>query len=160
VLTNVETFKKALHNEVRAQVFYRMAADATRRDDCAMVFMGLAEVEDDHARQLVDRVGSSPQYKGFDAPSYLARLEESVDATVPPKDEKIVREGDVSAILKLAKRFEIESRDTYRALARGIDDAGVKAFCEELSRMEEDHLREIVKLERSMAMPQEERPAL
>lgn len=158
--TNVETFKKALHNEVRAQAFYRMAAKATRRDDCAMVFIGLAEVEVDHARQLVERMGSSPQYQGFDAPSYLARLEETVDTTVPPKDEKVVREGDVTAILKLAKRMEIESRDTYRALARGTDDDAVKAFCEELSRMEEGHLREIVKLERSMEMPSEERPAL
>lgn len=157
---HVETFKKALHNEVRAQAFYRMAADATRRDECAMVFMGLAEVEDDHARRLVERLGSSPRYRDFDAPAYLARLEETVDTSVPPPDEKVVREGDVTAILKLAKRFEIESRDTYRDLARDADDPDTRAMCEELCRLEEDHLREIVKLERSMAMPTEERPAL
>lgn len=158
--TNVETFKKALYNEVKSEVFYRMAADSTKRDDCAMVFMELADFEGDHARQLCHRVADSPHYKGFDAPKYLAKLEESVEATVSPKDEKTVREGDMRSILRLAKRLEIESRDTYRALARDTDDPAVKSFCEELSRMEAGHLEEIIKLERAMEMPEEERPAL
>lgn len=158
--TAVEAVKDALFNEVRSQAFYRLAADVTGRDDCRVVFMELADLEGDHARELATRISGPPFDLGFDARAYVDTLENSVAATVPPEDERTVRGGDVKAVLKLAKRLEREARDSYRDLARKEKNPSVKTLLKELSRLEEGHLREIKRLEMAVDMPEEERPAL
>jgi rubrerythrin len=158
--TALEAVKKALYNEVRSQAFYRLAADRAERDDTRVLFLELGDLEGDHARELVRHISGPPLNLEFDADAYVSKLEHDVAATVPPEDAQTVKSGDLKAVLKLAKRLEVESRDGYRALARHTEEPKVRAFCEELSRLEEGHLDEIRKLELSLDMAEEARPAL
>jgi rubrerythrin len=158
--TDIHVVKKALYNEVRSQAFYRLAAELTDRDDTRMLFVELGELEQDHARQIAARIARPPLSLDFDARAYIDELEANVTVMVPPGDAATVRSGDVKAVLKLAKRLEVESRDAYRDLAKRTDRPALRAFCEELARLEEGHLEEIRRLERSLDMPEEERPAL
>lgn len=158
--TAIDVVKKALYNEVRSQAFYRLAAELTDRDDTRMLFIELGELEQDHARRIAERIAGPPLELDFDAAAYVDELEANVAVLVPPGDEATVRGGDVRAVLRLAKRLEVESRDAYRDLAKRTERAPLRAFCEELARLEAGHLEEIRRLERSLDMAEEERPAL
>ena len=158
--TPIHVVKKALFNEVRSQAFYRLAAEVTDRDDTRMLFLELGELEQGHARDIAERIAGPPLAMDFDARAYIDELEANVSVLVPPADEAVVRSGNVRAVLKLAKRLEVESRDVYRDLAKRAEPAALKAFCEELARLEEGHLEEIRRLERSLDMPEEARPEL
>jgi rubrerythrin len=158
--TTIDAVKRALYNEVRSQEFYRLAAEVADRDDTRVLFLELGDLEGNHARQLADRVTAPPLSLPFDAHAYIDELEEQITPTVPPEDEKVVRTGNVRAVLKLAMRLEVEARENYRDLARRSDEPSVKAFCEELARQEDDHVEEIRKLELSLDMAEEARPAL
>lgn len=158
--TAIHVIQKALYNEVRSQAFYRLAAELTDRDDTRMLFIELGEMEQEHAREIAERISKPPLDLDFDARAYIDELEAGVAVMVPPADEATVRGGNLKAVLRLAKRLEVESRDAYRDLAKRADRPALKAFCEELARLEEGHLEEILRLERSLDMPEEERPAL
>jgi len=158
--TPIDVVKKALFNEVRSQAFYRLAAEVTDRDDTRVLFMELGELEQGHAREIAERIAGPPLSLSFDARAYIDELEAGVDVLVPPADEATVRSGNLKAVLKLAKRLEVESRDVYRDLAKRAEPPALKAFCEELAHLEEGHLEEIRRLERSLDMPDEARPAL
>jgi len=158
--TLIEAAKKALYNEVRSEVFYRLAAEVANRDDTRVLFMELGDLEGDHARELADRITGLALTPPFDAKAYLDDLEENVAVLVPPEDEQTVRGGNLKAVLKLAKRLEVESRDVYRRLAKYTDEPSVKAFCADLAELEERHFQEIHKLELSLDMAEEARPAL
>jgi rubrerythrin len=158
--TTVDAVKRALANEVRSQAFYRLAAEVADRDDTRLVFLELGDLEGDHARELANRVTGPPLNLPFDAHAYIDELEDHVKPAVPPEDEKVVRSGNVRDVLKLAKRLEVEARENYRDLARRTEEPDVKAFCEELSRLEDGHIDEIRKLELSLDMAEDARPAL
>jgi len=158
--TTIDAVKRALYNEVRSQEFYRLAAEVANRDDTRVLFLELGDLEGDHARQLADRVTEPPLNLDFDAHAYIDELEESITPTVPPEEQKVVRSGNVREVLKMAKRMEVEARENYRDLARRSPEPELKAFCQELAALEDGHIDEIRKLELSLDMAEEARPAL
>ncbi|MBI5136992.1 MAG: ferritin family protein [Nitrospirae bacterium] len=158
--TSIKTVKRALLSEVKSRAFYRLATTLTDRDDSRVLFMELADLEVDHARDLARRVSEPPLNLDFDAFAYVEKLEERVSGVISPEDEKTVRKGDSKEILKLARRREAEARDSYRDLATETDDPSMRAFFEDLSRLEQGHLDEIKRLELALTIPEAERPSL
>ncbi len=156
----LEAAKTALFNEMRARAFYDLAAETTSRDDARVLYMELSDLEREHAAELARRLRGQPFCRGFDPIAYVETLEGSLTATLSPTDEKVIREGDPKAVLKLAERLEIEARDDYRALAGAAEEPAVKMYYEELSRLEQHHFDELRKLELSIDMDPEARPEL
>jgi rubrerythrin len=130
------------------------------QDESKILFTELADLEVGHAHELAQRASKPPLNLEFDALGYVEKLEKRVAGKMSPMDKKTVRTGSSKAVLKLAKQREADARDIYQRLARETEDPSMKAFCEELSFMEQAHLNHIGKLERAMTMPNSERPSL
>ena len=157
---SIKTVQRAILSEVESQAFYRFASDLADRDDTRMLFLELADLEVDHARDLARRVSEPPLNLDFDALGYVEKMENRVSGTLSPADEKTVRDGDAGAVLSLARRREAKARDIYRELAQEADDPAMQAFCEELSFVEQSHLDQVGKLAAALSMPNSERPSL
>jgi rubrerythrin len=146
----LETARSALLSEVRARAFYCRAAESTTHDAARALFRELAELEEDHARDLAARLAEDTALEGFDAPAYVAGLESSLSASITPADADTIRSGDVHAVLRLAQRLEREARDGYHKLERVMTEPAVRRMCREMARMEERHLHQLQEMERRL----------
>jgi rubrerythrin len=156
----IDAVKLALKNEIRTELFFRRAAELTERDDSRMVFAELAELEEQHVEQLAGRISGSSLSDGFDAPAYVARLEETMGTSISADDAFAVRSGDVKTVIRLAEAREANVRDDLLFLAREADDTGVKILYTALSQLEDEHLDELKRMELAIDMPDSERPSL
>ena len=64
--TLTEVFKMALYNEVRSQLFYQKAAEITDQDESREWLSCLATMEENHARQIAERIAKDGAAIGFD----------------------------------------------------------------------------------------------
>ena len=78
--TLLDIFKLALLNEVKAQLFYRVAAEITERDEARLWFIELSSLEADHAHDLIRRMEESSMLEGFNARACLQELQASTAA--------------------------------------------------------------------------------
>lgn len=158
--TATEVLKNALYNEVKASVFYAKAAEITENDASRMVFLSLVNMEDDHARDLIQRTQGAPCSVGFDAKGYLAQLEATMESTLTVSDNEVLRTGTMEQVLDLAIQMETTSRDTYLDLSKQAENADVKAFCALLAKEEDGHVARLTRLRNSLDMDDDDRPGL
>ncbi|MBF0611994.1 MAG: ferritin family protein [Magnetococcales bacterium] len=155
-----EVFKTALYNEVKANAFYAKAAEITKNDESRMLFLQLGDMEDDHARMLVKKVGGLPMVQGFNAETYLEGLEANAHAVIDEKEMAVLNTGSMAEILQLAVELENKAQDTYHSLAEKTTDAAARDFCLELAAVEEKHATSLKNLLNSLTMDSEDRPGL
>lgn len=155
-----DVLKNALFNEVKASAFYAKAAEITQNDASRMVFLSLSDMEDDHARVLIQRAANAPCAAEFDASAYLSQLEATMDATITVEENELLKTGTVRQVLEMAVQLESTARDTYLELAEKAQSAEVKEFCQLLAKEEDGHLARLTRLLQSLDMDEDDRPGL
>jgi rubrerythrin len=150
--TLLDIFKLALFNEVRAQLFYRIAAEITDGDEARMWFIELSGMEEDHAHALIRRMAGSSALEGFDAGAYLRQLQASTTAWLRIEEVRMFRQGGVEAVLRYAREMEAESRDGYLALADGVDGPELRGYFRSLAAEEQRHHDEIRRIEETLGV--------
>ena len=155
-----EVLKTALRNEVKGQHFYQKAAEITKDDTSRMLFLELADMDDQHALVLIERAKDAPCGKDFNPEAYLRELEATVSSRIGRKVRKVLRKGKPKKMLSLAVKMEKEARNTYRQLAAQATSDEVKKFCLELAQEEQKHANQLRQLLNSMDMDADERPGL
>lgn len=158
--TAADVFKAALQNEVRAAAFYTRAAEITQNDESRMVLLDLNSMEEGHVQELMERVKGAPCAQEFDAAAYLKELEESPAANLSPEDDRILKTGDMRAVLELAIRMENHGWDTYLSFAEKAATPEIKSYLLDLAAEEEDHVNRLTQLLNSLDMDADERPGL
>ncbi|MBF0371071.1 MAG: ferritin family protein [Magnetococcales bacterium] len=158
--TATDFFKAALRNEVKASAFYYKAADLARNDESRMLLLNFADMEDGHARDLLEKAAGAPCASDFDAKAYLKELEDNTDATISDDEMKIIQDGDMRAILEFGIRMEANAGENYKKLAAVATNDDVKAYCLELVKEEKEHENELVRLLNGLDMDDEDRPGL
>ncbi|MBF0285627.1 MAG: ferritin family protein [Magnetococcales bacterium] len=155
-----DVFKKALLHEVHGQYFYQKASEITKNDASRMVFLELVDMEDGHARELVEKAKSAPCAKGFNPEAYLRELEATVEARISGAMKKVLRKGKIRKVLALAIDMEKRARANYEKLAEKATDADVKKYCRELAQEEKKHQGQLQQLLNSLDMDLDDRPGL
>jgi rubrerythrin len=155
-----EVLKNALTNEVKASAFYNLASKITPDDEARMLFIELAGMEEDHAREFLDKAKGTELVDGFDAESYLAELEEEVNESFKSTHDELLKSGDMNAILSFAIEMETHARDTYQVMASMVDNSAIKKYCMELAMEEEEHRKILERAKASLSMEEDDRPAL
>lgn len=158
--TATDVLKTALFNEVKAGAFYQKAAEMTKNDNSRMIFLELANMEDDHATELIRKTEGQPCTQGFDPEAYLRELERSIELTLTVQETELLENGDMRAILELAIAMEGKARDTYLNLASQASSDEVRAFCKGMAKEEDSHVRRIETLLTSLDMDEDDRPGL
>ena len=156
----VEMFKLALHNEVKASVFYQKASEMTQDDNSRMVFLNFVEMEDDHARALILQTKEMAWDPAFDPAAYLAGVEEETKNLLSPDEQWAIEHGNMSEVLNLAIQSESRAKEVYLGLAASASNAEIKRYCLRLADEEESHKRSLEQLLRSLEMEPEDRPGL
>lgn len=158
--TAADVFKTALQHEVKAATFYYRAAEISQNDESRMVLLDLNSMEEGHAQELVDKAKGAPCGQEFDAEAYLRELEDSMAATLTPEDDRILKTGDMRAVLELAIRMETQGWDTYLSFAEKAATPEVKSYLLDLAAEEEEHINRLTQLLTSLDMDVEDRPGL
>jgi rubrerythrin len=153
-------YRDAIANEVKSRAFYALASEVTTDDAARMVFIELSEAETHHAEHLVEKAAASPLGTTWDAAAYLEELESTTTPTLAPAHQAIIRDGDMRAVLELAKEMEVRARNTYRGLLDGATDDDSRTFFGNMLAEEEQHLAEVERLLLSLDTPDDMRPAL
>jgi rubrerythrin len=156
----VDVLKLAIGNEIKAKVFYGKASEITQQGESQMVFLELTEMEDQHARRLVDHFGDLLSREGHDAAEQLRRSEAETEKTLSVEETALIRNGDMRAVIQFAIGMEERARDTYQDLARRFERADARTFCEDLAAEEQRHYDTLSQLLIAIDMPMDERPAL
>ena len=156
----VQLFKTALYNEVKSAAFYNRASEITGNDESRMLFLELSGMEEDHVRQLINKTKSTPWPQEFSPETHVKELESSVESIISKEESKILQDGDMKAILKLAIGMEKEALQIYLELAEKTATQEVKDYSLELSKEEQQHLNSLTTLLTSLDMDEEERPSL
>ena len=156
----IEIFKNALELEVQAELFYEKASELTDDDESRMVFLELADMEDGHAHQIVNRFKDTDFGRLFDADAWLKEVEREDDKILDVVAVDVIAQGDMKAILKYAIKMEEDARDNYQRLAETFTDPDDVAYCADLAQEEQKHVNSLLDLVRSIDMDPEERPVL
>ncbi len=156
----VDIFEIALTNEVRARLFYAGAAEITEDGESQMVFIELTEMEEGHARLLVERFGEMLRAQGFDAAHRLEEIEAENAGGPGGRESELIRQGDMRSVVEFAIGMETRARDGYLELAGRVEKPELREFCEHLAAQEQDHHDTLARLRVSMDTPIDERPAL
>lgn len=156
----IEIFKNALELEVQAELFYEKASELTDDDESRMVFLELADMEDGHAHQIVNRFKHTDFGKLFDADAWLKEVEREDDKILDVVAVDVIAQGDMKAILKYAIKMEEDARDNYQRLAETFTDPDDVAYCADLAEEEQKHVNSLLDLVRSIDMDPEDRPVL
>lgn len=156
----VDVLKEALRNEARAAAFYELAAEVTQDDESRMLFLEMVDFEEGHARTLVERVGGSATFKGFDAAAYVKELESSVETTLKRTETDVIVNGTIRQVLELAIKMEQRAQETYETLAAHAENEEVESLCRDQAREEEQHARALHRMLGSLDMDEEDRPGL
>ncbi len=156
----IEIFKNALEMEVQAEIFYEKAAEVTEDDESRMVFLELSNMEDGHARKIVERFKETEFGRAFDADKWLAEVEREDDKILNVEIGDLFAQGDMRAILESAVKMEEKARDNYKSLSERFSDPDDIAYCSDLAAEEQSHINAIMRLLNSIDMEPEERPDL
>ncbi|MCP4342937.1 MAG: ferritin family protein [Desulfobulbaceae bacterium] len=158
--TASDVLKNALANEVKAAAFYNLASRITVDDEARMLFIELAGLEEDHAREFLKKAEGTELLEGFDADAYLAELEKDMHEVAKSSHSEMFEKGDMTEVLNFAIDMEAHARDTYQVMASMVDNPAIKRFCNELAAEEESHRKMLDQARTSLAMDEEDRPAL
>ena len=145
--TLLDIFKLALLNEVKAQLFYRIAAEITEGDEARLWFIELSGVEEDHAHELIRAMEQRSLLDGFDARAYLRQLQAPTAAVLRIDEVRSFRQGGLDTVLRYAREMEARSRDNYLALANGVDRCELRDYFLSLAAEEQLHHDDICRLE-------------
>jgi rubrerythrin len=156
----VDIVKLAIENEVKAKAFYAEAAQITSEGESQMVFLELAEMENGHARRLVEHFGDLLGREGLDAKEFLSELEGNAVQSPGVKESELIARGAMRPVIEFAIGLEATARDNYRDLGSRLTDAGLKAICDALAHEEQKHFDMLSDLRKSVDTPLDERPAL
>ncbi len=156
----IEIFKNALELEVQAEIFYEKAAEIAEDDESRMVFLELSDMEDDHARRIVERFKRTSFGKMFDADSWLHELEQESGKTLDMRAGEIIAKSNMREILKYAIQMETTARDNYKSLCERFSDSEDIEYCSDLADEEQKHINSLTQLLSSIDMDPEDRPRL
>lgn len=156
----VNIVKLAIANEVRAKLYYQKASELTSRGAALMIFIELVEMEDTHARRLVDAFGARMKETGIDVEAYLAELEQNADLNLGDAEHVILQAADMRQVLDFATNMERMARDSYRELAAHVATPELRKICEDLAAEEQQHHDLLSEARSGVDMPLDERPAL
>jgi rubrerythrin len=156
----VDIVKLAIENEVKAKAFYADASQITSEGESQMVFLELTEMENGHARLLVNRFGTLLRQDGLDAETFLSDLEARVAQNPGVQESALITRGEMRPVIEFAIAREAEARDNYKDLGSRLTDVGLKAVCDDLAREEQKHFDLLSDLRKSVDTPIDERPAL
>ncbi|MFO7652925.1 MAG: ferritin family protein [Candidatus Krumholzibacteriia bacterium] len=159
-MKTVDIVKIAIENEVRARIFYGKAADLTSEGESQMVFLELVEMEDGHARRVVNDLGEIMRSAGQDPTAFLEQKEAELARDLPVEESELIKNGEMRAVIEFAIGREALARDSYRELADLVDGEQERRVCEELAEEEQRHHDMLSKLRQSVDTPMDERPAL
>jgi rubrerythrin len=158
--STVDVIKIAITNEVRAKTFYSRAADLASDGEAQMVFIELIEMEDQHARRLVDGFGDVLGEAGVDAQDFLSRLEAGVDEKLDDEQVKLLQDKEMRPVIDFAIGMEEKARDTYLHLKTRVETDELKVLCQELADEEQRHYDSLTEARIGADAPPEERPML
>jgi rubrerythrin len=156
----INAFREVLRNEAKTEAFYRLASDITHDGESRMVFLELSQIEENHARELIEMARHVPFEEGWDPASYLEEAESLVHATIPNDELNAILDGDMKKVLGIAHHLEERTLNTYRSLAEVATDAEARRWFSRLADREEHHLAEVERLTLALEMPEEDRAAL
>jgi rubrerythrin len=156
----VDIVKHAITNEVRARTFYAKASELSTVGESQMVFIELVEMEDQHARRLVDAFGELLGREGVDAEAYLAEQEADVDRALGEDAVATIAGGEMRPVLDFAIGMEVQARDNYLVLETKVDGAELKTLCRDLAAEEQKHFDLLTEARSGVDTPIDERPAL
>ena len=156
----VEIIKTAITNEVRAKTFYAKAADLAQDGEAQMVFMELIEMEDAHARRLVDGFGAVLADGGVDGEAFLEALTADVEKTLETAQVKLLEDAEMRPVIDFAIGMEARARDAYVGLKDKVEGAALKALCQELADEEQKHFDQLTEARVGADTPLDERPML
>ncbi|MGD2064060.1 MAG: ferritin family protein [Nitrospirota bacterium] len=150
--TLTEVFKMALYNEVRSQLFYQKAAEITEQDESREWLRSLAAMEENHARQIAERIANGGETVGFDPIEYLDKLTTDIHPSFFPEADQVLRHGDAAAVFAFAKEMELTARNTYEVLAEGTEVPAQHDLFASLAAQEQAHHDELCRIEESLAV--------
>ncbi|MEZ4386725.1 MAG: ferritin family protein [Candidatus Krumholzibacteriia bacterium] len=156
----VEIIKTAITNEVRAKTFYARAADIAQDGEAQMVFIELIEMEDQHARRLVDGFGAVLADAGVDGEAFLETLTADVEKTLETAQVKLLEDAELRPVIDFAIGMEKKARDTYLSLKNDVRGAALKTLCQDLADEEQRHSDQLTEARIGVDTPPEERPML
>ena len=156
----VDVIKQAIENEVRAKTFYAKAADLASDGEAQMVFIELIEMEDLHARRLVEGFGSVLSADGVDGAAFLADLEADVEKTLVHDQIELLKNAEIRPVIDFAIEMEAKARDTYLDLKTRVEGDALQALCQELADEEQNHFDLLTEARSGADTPIDERPAL
>ncbi len=125
-----------------------------------MVFIELTEMEDQHARRLVDSFGDELQNAGVDAQAFLDAEQGRAEEVLDVREHEMLEATDMRNVIEHATQFELRARDAYRELQEKVEDDRLRKVCEELAEEEQRHRDMLANLRISVDTPIDERPAL
>ncbi len=155
-----DVLKNALANEVKAAAFYNLASEITPDDETRMLFIELAGLEEDHARDFLKKAEGTELLDGFDAEAYLSELEDNMHDVAKSSHSSLLESGDLDAVLDFAIGMEAHARDTYQVMATMVENPAIKKYCQELADEEESHRKILEQARNSLDMDPGDRPAL
>jgi len=155
-----DVLKNALANEVKAAAFYKLASEITPDDETRMLFLELAGMEEDHAREFLQKADGTELLDGFDADAYLTELESNMHDIAKSSHSDMLKSGDMGAVLDFAIGMEAHARDTYQVMVNMVENPAIKKFCQKLADEEESHRKILEQSKTSLIMAEEDRPAL
>jgi rubrerythrin len=156
----IEIFKNALELEVQAEIFYEKAAEIADDDESRMVFLELSDMEDGHARRIVEQFKKTSFGQQFDADNWLQELERESGKTLDMQAGELIAQSNMREILRYAIRMETTARDNYKHLCERFSDSDDIAYCSDLADEEQQHINSLTQLLRSIDMDPEDRPRL
>ncbi len=155
-----DVLKNALANEVKAAAFYSLASEITPDDETRMLFIELAGMEEDHARDFLQKAEGTELLDGFDGDAYLSGLEANMHQDAKASHSAMLTSGDMGAVLDFAIGMETHARDTYQVMATMVENPAIKKYCQVLAEEEEEHRKILEQAKTSLMMDEEDRPTL
>jgi rubrerythrin len=155
-----DIIKYAIEHEVKAKVFYTEANELASKGESMMVFLELIEMEEAHARHLVDVFGDLLKADGVDGEAFLAELESRTHGVLGDNERKLLEDADMKPVLEFAMAMEEKARDAYKELATRMDDAKLRELCNELAQEEQEHYELLAEARIGADSPMDDRPML
>ena len=155
-----DVIKIAIRNEVQAKTFYGKASEIVAPGESQMVFIELVEMEDAHARRLVEGFGDQLRSEGVDAAAILAEFEADAEKTLDDDQIAALENAAMRPVLDFAIGMEARARDNYLSLAEQVEGDPLVALCRELAAEEQRHFDALTEARIGVDTPLEERPEL
>lgn len=156
----IDVFKKAIADEVKASIFYRLASETTEDDQARMVFLDLVSMEENHAKELISRVKGTSLLEGWDVESYLKEVESTTSVAIFDDIAPIIRRGNTKTILELARNIEVNACKNYETLVAKSTEKALKDFFSDMVNEEKSHIKQMEFLLLSLDIDEQDKPGL